>query len=163
MGDRTLSQAVVSIARTRRRRFLWAAWWNEAPAERPFRKPDAHGGGARTYEDALRDAERITGRSLSVIEPRWARAWSRVMQGERPWDGEAPGARRAPADERSAPRASIWKVLGLRPDASVEDIKRAYRARAKETHPDQGGDAETFRALHRAYERALVRRAKRPL
>ena len=31
-------------------------------------------------------------------------------------------------------------------------IKNAYRAQAKIHHPDLGGDAETFRKIHRAYE-----------
>jgi len=167
VGERALSVALVSIARTRRRRFLWAAWWNQAPQERPFRKPDAHGGGAKTREDALCDAERVTGRTLSETEPRWARAWSRVMQGQPAWTGPTDRPARGSSEGTSAAnrahsKASIWDVLGLPPNATVEEIKREYRRRALERHPDRGGDAEAFRALQGAYERALARRQKRP-
>lgn len=31
------------------------------------------------------------------------------------------------------------------------DVRAAYRARAKETHPDQGGDAERFIAVRKAW------------
>jgi hypothetical protein len=43
-------------------------------------------------------------------------------------------------------------VLGVRERATREDIKRAYRARVLETHPDRGGDRAEFEAVVRAYE-----------
>lgn len=46
----------------------------------------------------------------------------------------------------------LYDTLGLPPDASPEDIKAAYRARAKQHHPDAGGDAEAFGALQKAYD-----------
>ena len=57
-------------------------------------------------------------------------------------------------------RLSVWALLGLTPDADIDQIKRAYRKRALETHPDRGGDAEVFRAVQGAYERALAKRHK---
>jgi curved DNA-binding protein CbpA len=59
-----------------------------------------------------------------------------------------------------AVRASLWSILGVEPRATVEEIKRAFRKRALETHPDRGGDAELFRSVQRAYEQALARRAR---
>src|SRR5690606_4535560 len=63
---------VCSIATTRRRRYLWAAWWSGPPTRQPFRKPDAYGGGARTVDDARREAERVAGRPLVLAPPLWA-------------------------------------------------------------------------------------------
>jgi molecular chaperone DnaJ len=48
--------------------------------------------------------------------------------------------------------ADLYETLGLRPDAAPEDIKRAYRAKAREHHPDAGGDAERFKEVTHAYE-----------
>jgi molecular chaperone DnaJ len=48
--------------------------------------------------------------------------------------------------------ADLYGVLGLRPDAGAEEIKRAYRRKAREHHPDAGGDEERFKELNHAYE-----------
>jgi molecular chaperone DnaJ len=48
--------------------------------------------------------------------------------------------------------ADLYGVLGLRPDAATEEIKRAYRRKAREHHPDAGGDAERFKEVNHAYE-----------
>ena len=45
------------------------------------------------------------------------------------------------------------QVLGLKRSASEEDIKDAFRQKAKETHPDKvGGDGEQFKIVREAYE-----------
>ncbi len=46
-------------------------------------------------------------------------------------------------------------ALGLRPPVSVEDVKQAYRLKAKTTHPDAGGSVEEFNRVQQAFERAL--------
>ena len=48
--------------------------------------------------------------------------------------------------------ADLYGTLGLAPDAALEDIKRAYRRKAREHHPDAGGDAERFKEVTHAYE-----------
>lgn len=52
-------------------------------------------------------------------------------------------------------RRDLYSMLGVAPDATTEEIAAAFRARAKEMHPDRTpGDeaaAEDFKALSRAY------------
>jgi hypothetical protein len=159
---------VCSVTPTRRRRFLWAAWWSGPPGREPFRPPDAASGGARTREEAHQQAERACGAPLVAIDGSWARAWARVLRGEPAFpSATGEGARvdgqaRAPAlnDAARAEPRSVWDTLGVPPSATDEEVKRAYRQRALETHPDRGGDAEAFRAVQRAYEVASGRKAK---
>jgi curved DNA-binding protein CbpA len=47
---------------------------------------------------------------------------------------------------------SPFEVLGVDPGADEDEIRRAYRQRAKETHPDQGGTRRQFRLVKAAYE-----------
>jgi hypothetical protein len=156
-----LFTAVCSIAPTRRRRFLWAAWWTAAPTKKPFRKPDASEGGARTREEALRAAEKAAQRPLLEIESGWARAWGNVLVGKEPWAGQRSADDAAPIRPKAAPsNPSVWSTLGLKPDATVQEIKSAYKKRALETHPDRGGTSADFRALQAAYESALKRRTR---
>lgn len=159
-----LAIAVVSITSTARRRFFWAVWWSSAPTRKPLTKPDASSGGARSKEEALASAEHAAGRPLAEIDPVWARAWKRTLRGEPPFtpieeailDGRPPRPR-APTPA-NAP--SIWSVLEIAEGATLAEIKRAYRARSLVTHPDRGGDADAFRAVQRAYEEAIERRAR---
>lgn len=44
------------------------------------------------------------------------------------------------------------EILGVAEDAEWIDVRRAYRALAKETHPDHGGDQDSFIAIKDAYE-----------
>jgi molecular chaperone DnaJ len=43
-------------------------------------------------------------------------------------------------------------ILGVQPTATEEEIKKAYRKKAMENHPDKGGDAEEFKKVLDAYE-----------
>lgn len=44
-----------------------------------------------------------------------------------------------------------FQVLSLREDASLEEIKRAYRALAQAHHPDKGGSAQVFKLVSEAF------------
>lgn len=46
----------------------------------------------------------------------------------------------------------LYDILGVPRDADDETVKRAYRRRARELHPDAGGDEEAFKELTAAYE-----------
>ena len=47
---------------------------------------------------------------------------------------------------------SHYETLGTPKDASLEDIKKAYKKSALKHHPDRGGDAEKFKEISQAYE-----------
>ncbi len=65
------------------------------------------------------------------------------------WGGSGDGT-------RSRDELRALEVLGLETDAGFEDVKKAWRTRAKELHPDvRPGDAEAaraFQACQLAYE-----------
>lgn len=46
-------------------------------------------------------------------------------------------------------------ILGIPYDSSCEDVKIAFRNKAKEAHPDVGGSTELMTEVNLAYERAL--------
>ncbi|PSK38640.1 hypothetical protein C7M61_002575 [Candidozyma pseudohaemuli] len=48
---------------------------------------------------------------------------------------------------------SYYEVLDVSPDASVEDVKAAYRKRLLESHPDKGGEGVvSIDLIKKAYE-----------
>ena len=46
----------------------------------------------------------------------------------------------------------LYEQLGLKKNATRDEIKSAYRLLAKKYHPDTGGDNEKFLALQLAWE-----------
>ncbi len=46
---------------------------------------------------------------------------------------------------------SLYDNLGVSPEASKDEIKSAYRYKAKKAHPDKGGDKKEFGILAKAY------------
>jgi DnaJ domain len=160
----------VSIAPTRRRRFLWVGFWTGPPVRHPFRKPDAFEGGARSREEAKSAAERIAKATLVEIEPRWARAWGRILIGQAPWPVAAAAENEPVTSEHGQTRSRVMGVrdecappgsraalLGVSLGASLAELKQAFRRRALEAHPDHGGTATEFIELQRAYEELCVR------
>lgn len=63
----------------------------------------------------------------------------------------------APPVHRDADgRPDFMVVLGVAPPYAAEDVKQAYFAKAKELHPDHGGNAHDFDVLQKAFEQAQV-------
>ncbi len=50
------------------------------------------------------------------------------------------------------------RVLGVASDAGPEEVRRAYRARLHATHPDHGGDTQSFIEVMEAF--AILRDAE---
>ncbi|GAA3199383.1 DnaJ domain-containing protein [Microbacterium terregens] len=48
--------------------------------------------------------------------------------------------------------ASAYDVLGVEPTTDEDSLRRAYRLRLRQTHPDTGGDAAVFVQVQRAWE-----------
>jgi hypothetical protein len=154
-----LSRAVYAIARTKRRRFLWCVWWTGEPTAKPFRPPDAWGGGARTEDEARVLAERAAGMPLELIDGHWAGAWKRMQAGKPPFPTRSARPTTEGARERAKP-VDPYVLLGVDAKASLDDVKAAFRKKALEHHPDTGGSAEAFMAIKRAYDGIVKRRAR---
>ena len=54
-------------------------------------------------------------------------------------------------------RRSPEEVLGISPEASADEVRRAYKRRVVSTHPDKGGSAEAFVELQEAMAAMLQR------
>lgn len=56
----------------------------------------------------------------------------------------------------------FYDLLGVPKNATLDEIKKAFRKKALKEHPDKGGDAEKFKELSYAHE-VLSDRDKREL
>ncbi len=57
--------------------------------------------------------------------------------------------------------ATPYEVLGVPATADDDELRRAYRRAARESHPDLGGDARSFRRVQDAWERVGTPAARR--
>ena len=66
------------------------------------------------------------------------------------------GPRESPSGRADGGRTAAARVLDVAPDADDEAVRRAYRERVREVHPDApDGDEAAFREVRAAYERLL--------
>lgn len=49
-------------------------------------------------------------------------------------------------------RRDYYRVLGVKEDASKDDVDRAYRSEARKRHPDGGGTDEDMKSLNEAHD-----------
>ena len=47
---------------------------------------------------------------------------------------------------------NLYDTLGVRSNATTDEIKRAYRKLANQHHPDKGGDTNRFQEIQKAYD-----------
>jgi curved DNA-binding protein CbpA len=57
---------------------------------------------------------------------------------------------------------NLYEILGVSKDTLMDDIKKAFKTRSKELHPDKGGNPEDFANLKKAFD-ILMDPAKRNL
>ncbi|MEX3623759.1 J domain-containing protein [Viridibacillus arvi] len=50
----------------------------------------------------------------------------------------------------------LYALLGIKPTTDINVIKKAYRQKAKQHHPDKGGDELTFIGIKKAYDTILT-------
>ena len=88
--------------------------------------------------------------------PNPSQAASRMDQFRRDWDtwkrmygGRVVDLTRHKVEDVSAD----YKLLGVAPGSSKEELRKAFYRLAKANHPDQGGDPDQFRAMMEAYTR----------
>jgi hypothetical protein len=51
--------------------------------------------------------------------------------------------------------STYHEILGVKRNATKEEIKTAYRQKSKEHHPDLGGNEKTFRKVNEAYNKLI--------
>ena len=49
-------------------------------------------------------------------------------------------------------KRDYYEALGVKKDASADEIKKAFRKKAVALHPDKGGDEKAFKEVNEAYE-----------
>jgi hypothetical protein len=87
-------------------------------------------------------------------DDRWERVRQQARQQRRGARADAQGRRRAPSTTSGPSRSQARQVLGVSPDADQAAVKKAYRERVKEAHPDtETGSEEEFKRVNKAYER----------
>lgn len=55
-------------------------------------------------------------------------------------------------DALPSPKVTWWEVLEVDPQATPEEVLRAYRRKARACHPDAGGSADAFLGIQAAWD-----------
>lgn len=71
---------------------------------------------------------------------------------ENPFKPEPPHPWEAILDRKTARLGVAEEILGIKPNASYEAARSAYRRRATEHHPDKGGDVRLCTCINAAWE-----------
>lgn len=91
---------------------------------------------------------RYTGKTMQTL----------LKEAQQPARELPPGAQTAPA-ESDMPLADAYAILGLKPEASLEDVKKHYRNLAFAFHSDRGRmNDEAMKLINRAHDRITKER-----
>ena len=82
--------------------------------------------------------------------------WPQIIRGIRQLRGERVDDEPPPSNKEAD---LCYKMLGISPSSTWDQVEQAYRSKAKLHHPDHGGDDDTMRALNEAY--TLLKRLKK--
>jgi len=79
-------------------------------------------------------------------------AWEAWERRQREWRQQRRQRQNAAEPSTGLSAAEAYRRLGLDPNADEQRVKRAYRERVKDVHPDRGGSEEEFKKVTEAYE-----------
>jgi len=107
----------------------------------------------------MEDATAIVMGFANLVDALFLKYTGKTMQtllkesAQRPF--ELPAGEKTATVDPDMPLADAYMVLGLKPDATLEDAKRHYRSLAMAFHSDRGSamNDEAMKLLNRAYER----------
>lgn len=55
-------------------------------------------------------------------------------------------------EQKPVDNEKFYKLLGVEKNATLDEIKKAFKKQALKEHPDKGGDTEKFKEISVAYE-----------
>lgn len=100
---------------------------------------------AKLKADPKRFAQTTTQSEEAKLEGKFQAEWDEF---KRRYAGKVLQRQARPSN----PQADL-ALLGVGPKATRTEVRRAFLAKAKTAHPDQGGSADAFRQLMEAYHR----------
>lgn len=107
------------------------------------------------FRQAMLEASRRLGVYVSREAYEWA-GWNGTAEGQRrSARGRGKAKARARAFGLREREAAHYAILGLKPSATLPEVKTAYREKVKQYHPDQGGTVQEFLRVQEAYEYLL--------
>ena len=160
-GTLSFDTAVARLAyQFERLRALYPSLWTDVRHNRDGSRDRTAKGSTRPADPGAAVTFRLDGRDYELACDRWDSAAGNVaaiaahidaLRGQERW-GVA-DLRQAFAGHIALPAPEPWwTVLGVSRDAPPAVVKAAFRALAKDAHPDQGGDRATWDRLNAAYQ-----------
>ena len=111
---------------------------------------------AKMVDFVEREAKELADLGIGIL----ADALKRRLSQRRPRRGSSSSRQNGagPVNAPAAPPASPYQTLGVGPEASDEEVEKAFRQRVMACHPDRGGDEDELRRVLAAIKRIRVER-----